>query len=81
MLDTESELDFLVGEKILTKIDDFYVYGGDLDSVSKRLKGNVLTNGNFEIKLAFDFAFTRILFAKTFPFNLLDTLSKSPPYT
>ncbi len=40
--DTINELAFLVDEKILIKIDDFYVYGGDLDSVSKRLKGNVL---------------------------------------
>ena len=40
--DTLNELDFLVDEKILIKIEDFYVYGGDLDSVPKRLKGNVL---------------------------------------
>ncbi len=40
--DTLNELNYLVGEKILTEIDDFYVYGGDLDSVPKRLKGNVL---------------------------------------
>lgn len=40
--DTLNELNYLIGEKILIKIDDYYVYGGDLDSVPKRLKGNVL---------------------------------------
>lgn len=39
--DTEKELQHLIGERILTKVDDFYVYGSDLDSVIKRLKGNM----------------------------------------
>ena len=38
---TESELQYLIDEKILTKIDEFYVYGSDLDSVTKRLRGNL----------------------------------------
>ena len=39
--ETENELQHLVDEKILTKVDDFYVYGSDLDSVIKRLRGNM----------------------------------------
>jgi hypothetical protein len=39
--DTEKELQHLIGEKILLKVDDFYVYGSDLDSVIKRLRGNL----------------------------------------
>ena len=39
--ETENELQHLVAEKILTKVDEFYVYGSDLDSVTKRLKGNL----------------------------------------
>lgn len=39
--ETEKELDYLVNEKILTKVDDFYVYGSDLDSVIKRMRGNL----------------------------------------
>ena len=39
---TSNELAHLITEKILTKVDDFYVYGSDLDSVTRRLKGNVL---------------------------------------
>ncbi|MDI9255831.1 nucleotidyltransferase domain-containing protein [Flavobacterium sedimenticola] len=39
--DTENELTHLIHEKILTKVDDFYVYGSDLDSVIKRLRGNL----------------------------------------
>ena len=39
--ETENELQHLVCEKILTKVDDFYVYGSDLDSVIKRLRGNM----------------------------------------
>jgi predicted nucleotidyltransferase len=41
ILKTEDELHYLVTEKILTKVDDFYVYGSDLDSVIKRLRGNL----------------------------------------
>ena len=39
--ETENELQYLIDEKILTKVDDFYVYGSDLDSVIKRLRGNM----------------------------------------
>nr|WP_294774236.1 nucleotidyltransferase domain-containing protein [uncultured Flavobacterium sp.] len=39
--DTEKELQHLMAEKILLKVDDFYVYGSDLDSVIKRLRGNM----------------------------------------
>ena len=39
--DTEKELEHLIAEKILIKVDDFYVYGSDLDSVIKRLRGNM----------------------------------------
>lgn len=41
LAETENELQHLVDEKILTKVDDFYVYGSDLDSVIKRLRGNL----------------------------------------
>ncbi|WP_396140792.1 nucleotidyltransferase domain-containing protein [Flavobacterium sp.] len=39
--DTEKELERLIAEKILIKVDVFYVYGSDLDSVIKRLRGNI----------------------------------------
>ena len=39
--ETANELNHLIEEKILTKIDEFYVYGSDLDSVTKRLRGNL----------------------------------------
>ena len=38
---TKDELQHLVDEKILVKVDEFYVYGSDLDSVIKRLRGNL----------------------------------------
>jgi len=38
---TSEELQLLIDDKILTKIDEFYVYGNDLESVTKRLKGNM----------------------------------------
>jgi predicted nucleotidyltransferase len=41
VLDTFAELQSLIDQKILTKVDDFYVYGSDLDSVIKRLRGNM----------------------------------------
>jgi Nucleotidyltransferase domain len=41
ILDTEKELQHLIEEKILIKVDDFYVYGSDLDSVIKRMRGNM----------------------------------------
>jgi hypothetical protein len=39
--ETEKELNHLIEEKILIKVDEFYVYGSDLDSVIKRLRGNL----------------------------------------
>ncbi|MEO5776419.1 MAG: nucleotidyltransferase domain-containing protein [Flavobacterium sp.] len=39
--ETEKELQHLIDEKILIKVDEFYVYGSDLDSVIKRLRGNL----------------------------------------
>jgi predicted nucleotidyltransferase len=39
--DTAKELDHLIDQKILTKVDEFYVYGSDLDSVIKRMRGNM----------------------------------------
>jgi predicted nucleotidyltransferase len=39
--ETEKELQHLVDEKILKKVDEYYVYGSDLDSVIKRLRGNL----------------------------------------
>ncbi|WP_293896004.1 nucleotidyltransferase domain-containing protein [Flavobacterium sp.] len=39
--ETENELQHLIAEKILSKVDEFYVYGSDLDSVTKRLRGNL----------------------------------------
>ncbi|NHM05877.1 nucleotidyltransferase domain-containing protein [Flavobacterium sp. CYK-4] len=42
MAQTEAELQSLVADKILMQVDDFYVYGSDLDCVPRRLKGNVM---------------------------------------
>jgi hypothetical protein len=42
--ETTLELKSLVEQKILTKVDGFYVYGNDLASVPKRMKGNVLAS-------------------------------------
>lgn len=39
--ETENELQHLIDEKILTKVDEYYVYGSDLDSVINRLRGNL----------------------------------------
>ncbi|MCG2610854.1 nucleotidyltransferase domain-containing protein [Flavobacterium sp. SM15] len=38
---TKDEINFLLQEKILRKVDDFYLYGNDLESVTKRIKGNL----------------------------------------
>jgi predicted nucleotidyltransferase len=38
--ETLEELQLLIDEKILIKVDDFYVYGTDLESVTKRIIGN-----------------------------------------
>lgn len=60
--DTEKELLHLIDQKILTKVDDFYVYGSDLDSVIKRLRGNM------NAKKIMAKAHERALFISKFPF-------------
>lgn len=60
--DTENELLHLIDQKILTKVDDFYVYGSDLDSVIKRLRGNM------NAKKIMAKAQERALFISKFPF-------------
>ena len=60
--DTENELLHLINQKILTKVDDFYVYGSDLDSVIKRLRGNM------NAKKIMAKAQERALFISKFPF-------------
>lgn len=47
--DTEKELQHLIAEKILIKVDDFFVYGSDLDSVIKRLRGNMYADRALKI--------------------------------
>ncbi len=42
--DTATELQSLVEQKILFKIDEFFVYDNDLESVPRRMKGNYLAN-------------------------------------
>lgn len=39
--ETEKELQHLIDENIVRKVDEYYVYGSDLDSVIKRLRGNM----------------------------------------
>lgn len=39
--ETNNELVTLISEDIISKIDTFYVYNKDFDSVTKRLKGNI----------------------------------------
>ncbi len=62
--ETLNELNYLVTEKIITKIDDFYVYGKDLDSVTKRLKGNlqakkILVKANQKAKFISKFPYVK----------------------
>lgn len=47
--ETSKELETLINEKIIKKIDDFYVYANDLESVTKRLKGNIQASKALEI--------------------------------
>lgn len=60
--ETSNELKKLIDDKVITKIDDFYVYGNDLESVSKRLKGNI------QAKKAMSIAKHRAKFISKFPF-------------
>ncbi len=62
VLDTSVELKALIDQKILTKVDDFYVYGSDLDSVIKRLRGNM------NAKKIMSKAYERASFISKFPF-------------
>lgn len=62
LTDTSNELQQLVNQKILTQVDEFYVYGSDLDSVIKRLRGNMHAK-KIMIK-----ARERALFISKFPF-------------
>lgn len=59
---TEEELQHLVDEKILVKVDEFYVYGSDLDSVIKRLRGNLYA------KRALKIAQKKAKFISKFPY-------------
>lgn len=59
---TQNELNLLVNNKIITKIDEFYVYGNDLDSVTKRLRGN------FNAIKIFQKAQKKAKFISKFPF-------------
>jgi Nucleotidyltransferase domain len=58
----EKELLHLIDQKILTKIDGFYVYGSDFDSVIKRLRGNM------NAKKITPKAHQQALFISKFPF-------------
>jgi hypothetical protein len=60
--DTIAELQPLIDQKILTKVDEFYVYANDLESVTKRLKGNL------NAKKAIVKAKERANFISKFPF-------------
>ena len=62
LLETSNELEHLMNEKILTKVDDFYVYGSDLDSVIKRMKGNMYA------KRAMRIATQKAKFISKFPY-------------
>ncbi|SEQ12581.1 nucleotidyltransferase domain-containing protein [Flavobacterium urocaniciphilum] len=73
--ETENELTNLESEEIIKKIDDFYVYNKDLDSVPKRLKGNL------EAQKAMLIAKKRANFIAKFPYvkavGISGSLSKS----
>lgn len=70
-LETQKELDYLISEKILTKIDDFFVYANDLEGVTKRLKGNL------QAKKALLIAKERAKFIAKFPFVMAVGVSGS----
>jgi hypothetical protein len=60
--ETIAELEQLMNQKTLTKVDEFYVYANDLESVTKRLKGNL------NAKKAIVIAKERAKFISKFPF-------------
>ena len=59
---TSNELDQLIAQQIIRKVDDFYVYGSDLDSVIKRLRGNLYA------KKAMKIAHRKAKFIAKFPY-------------
>lgn len=73
--ETITELEKLVSEEIIKKVDDFYVYNKDLDSVPKRLKGNL------EAKKALKIAYKKGNLIAKFPYvkavGISGSLSKS----
>lgn len=75
IVETESELTNLESEEIIKKIDDFYVYNKDLESVPKRLKGNL------EAQKAMLIAKKKAKFIAKFPYvkavGISGSLSKS----
>lgn len=60
--ETQTDLSKLEADEIIKKIDDFYVYNKDLDSVPKRLKGNL------EAKKVMPIAEKRAKFIAKFPY-------------
>lgn len=60
--ETRSELDVLIAKEMITQVADFYVYGTDIDSVPKRIKGNIQAEKVMEI------AKERAQFISKFPF-------------
>jgi predicted nucleotidyltransferase len=62
VLETSNELENLIKDEILKKVDVFYVYANDLESVTQRLKGN------FQAQKAILIARKRARFIAKFPF-------------
>jgi predicted nucleotidyltransferase len=60
--ETKDELNQLIERKIIIDIDGFHVYGNDLESVTKRIKGNI------QAKKAMIIAKQRAKFISKFPF-------------
>jgi predicted nucleotidyltransferase len=60
--ETRAELCDLIEKKIIINVDDFYIYGSDLESLTKRLKGNIYA------KKALVIAKERAKFISKFPF-------------
>tara|TARA_B110000503_G_C7146486_1_gene413249 strand:+ start:511 stop:1413 length:903 start_codon:yes stop_codon:yes gene_type:complete len=59
---TQKELELLVTKKIINYIDGFYVYNNDIESITKRKKGNI------QAKKALLIAKDRAKFISKFPF-------------
>lgn len=68
---TSKELLNLIEAKIIRKIDGFYVFDNDLESVAKRLKGN------FEASKALNKAYERAEFIAKFPYVMAVGVSGS----